>query len=59
MHKLAEVGCFEETKRELAKNLDESERIVKQIAFIRKKIDDVKLAKKFKDAVVDAVVKVN
>ncbi|MHC1685932.1 MAG: dynamin family protein [Clostridiaceae bacterium] len=59
MHKLDEVGCFEETKRELAKNLNESERIVKQIDLIRKKIDDVKLAKKFKDAVDDAVIKVN
>lgn len=59
MHKLDEVGFFEETKRELANNRDESERIVKQIALIRKKIDDVKLAKKFKDAVDDAVVKVN
>jgi GTPase Era involved in 16S rRNA processing len=59
MHKLDEVGCFEETKRELAKNRNESERIVKQIDLIRKKIDDVKLAKKFKDAVDDAVIKVN
>ncbi len=59
MHKLDEVGCFEETKRELAKNRNESERIVKQIALIRMKIDDVKLAKKFRDAVDDAVVKVN
>jgi GTPase Era involved in 16S rRNA processing len=59
MHKLDEVGCFEEAKRELAKNRNESERIVKQINLIRKKIDDVKLAKKFKDAVDDAVVKVN
>lgn len=59
MHKLDEVGCFEETKRELAKNRNESDRIVKQIALIRMKIDDVKLAKKFRDAVDDAVVKVN
>lgn len=59
MHKLDEVGCFEETKRELAKNRDESDKIVKTINTIRKKIDDVHLAKKFKDAVDDAVVKVN
>lgn len=59
MHKLDEVGCFEETKRELAKNRKESDRIVKQIDLIRKKIDDVKLAKKFRDAVDDAVIKVN
>lgn len=59
MHKLDEVGCFEETKRELAKNRNNSDRIVKQIDLIRKKIDDVKLAKKFKDAVDDAVIKIN
>ena len=59
MHKLDEVGCFEETKRELAKNRNESERIVKQIDLIRKKIDDVQLAKEFKDAVDDSVIQVN
>jgi GTPase Era involved in 16S rRNA processing len=59
MHKLDEVGCFEETKQELAKNRDESEKIVMHIANIRKKMDDASAAKKFKDAVDDAVVKVN
>ena len=59
MHKLDEVGCFEETKRELAKNRNESEKIVQQIDLIRKKIDDVHTAKEFKDAVDDAVIKVN
>lgn len=59
MHKLEEVGCFEETKRELAQNRDESERIVGHIENISKKIDDVKAAKTFRDAVNDAVVKVN
>lgn len=58
-HKLDEVGCFEETKKELAKNRDESEKLVKQIASIRQKIDDVKSAQQFKDSVDDAVVKVN
>jgi GTPase Era involved in 16S rRNA processing len=59
MHKLDEVGCFEETKRELAKNRDESEKIVQAINNIRQNIDDVKVAKKFKDSVDDAVVAVN
>jgi len=59
MHKLDEVGCFEETKRELAKNQEDSIRIVELIAAIRKKMDDARDAKKFKDAVDDAVVKVN
>jgi hypothetical protein len=53
------LGCFEETKRELAKNREESERIVKQIAAIREKMDSAKEAKKFKNAVDDAVIKVN
>ena len=59
MHKLEEVGCYEETKKELAENRDESERIVAHIENIRKNVDDVKSAKKFKDAVDDAVLKVN
>lgn len=59
MHKLDEVGCLEKTKQELAQNLEDGERIAQQIATIRKKIDDAKSAKKFKDAVDDAVVKVN
>lgn len=59
MHKLDEVGCFEKTKQELAKNQKDSERIASQIETIRKKVDDVKSAQKFKDAVDDAVVKVS
>ncbi|MDY4078380.1 MAG: dynamin family protein [Clostridium sp.] len=58
-HKLDEVGCFEETKHELAKRQDESKKIVEQILKIREKIDNIKTAKKFKDAVDDAVIKVN
>jgi hypothetical protein len=59
MHKLDALGCLEETKRELAKNRDESAKIVQQIVSIREKIDNAQEAKKFKDAVDDAVVKVN
>lgn len=59
IHKLEEVGCFEETKRELAKNRDESEKIVKHIENIKRNIDDANFAKKFKDAVDDAVIEVN
>lgn len=58
-HKLDEVGCFEETKHELAKRQDESKKIVEQISKIREKIDNIKTTKKFKDAVDDAVIKVN
>lgn len=58
MHKLDEVGCFEKTKQELAKNHEESERIACQIATIREKVDDIKSAKQFRDAVDGAVIKV-
>ncbi len=59
MHKLEEVGCFEKTKQELAKNRDEGDCIAREIENIRKKVDDVKSAKKFQSAVDDAVVQVN
>ncbi|WNS41537.1 dynamin family protein [Paenibacillus sp. MMS20-IR301] len=59
LHKLDEVGAFEETKRELARNQEESKRIVRLIESIREKMDDARDAKKFKDSVDDAVVAVN
>lgn len=59
MHKLDEVGCFEKTKQELAKNREDGERIARQIEAIRKKVDDVKSAQQFKEAVDDAAVKVS
>ncbi|TMV47034.1 hypothetical protein FE783_24265 [Paenibacillus mesophilus] len=58
MHKLDEVDCFEVTKRELAKNRDDSKRIVKMIDLIREKIDSAHDAKKFKKNVEEAVAKV-
>ena len=59
MHKLDEVSCFEKTKQELAKNREDGERIAGQIVSIRRKIDDVKSAKKFEKAVDDAVIRVS
>ena len=59
MHKLDEVGCFEKTKQELAKNREDGERIARQIETIRKKVDDVKSAQQFRAAVDDAVIKVS
>lgn len=59
MHKLDEVGCFENTKQELAKNREDGERIARQIEAIRKKVDEAESAKRFKDAVDDAVIKVS
>ena len=58
MHKLDEVGCFEETKHELASRQDESEKIVQQIESIRKKVDDVKSAKNFQNVVADDVKRI-
>ncbi|MDO5003885.1 MAG: dynamin family protein [bacterium] len=55
MHKLDELKCFEETKHELASRLDESQKIAQQISNIRKKIDDGKTAKLFKDSVDEAL----
>lgn len=57
MHYLEEVGCIEETKKELLNNLEERERIVKQIESIREKIDGIEEAKKFKKEI-DARVEV-
>jgi len=58
-HKLDEVGCFENTKQELARNKENSEQIVRQLATIRQKIDSAESAKKFKEAVDEAVKKIN
>jgi predicted GTPase len=59
IHKLDAVGCFEETKRELAGNQTESEKIVERIHAIHQKMDSAEEAKKYKDAVDDAVMKIN
>lgn len=59
VHKLDEVDCFEKTKKELAENVKEGERIVAQINSIQKKVEDGKSAKSFKGNVDDAIIKVN
>lgn len=58
-HKLDEVGCFEKTKQELAKNREDGERIARHIELIRTNIDDVKSTQQFRKAVDDAVIKVS
>lgn len=58
IHKLDEVGCFEETKRELASRQEECEQFAKMIDSIEQKIEDIKGAKKFDNAVNDVVKKV-
>lgn len=58
-HKLDAMECFEKTKSELANNQDKARQIVEQIEIIQNKVDDVKAAQNFKDAVDDAVIKVN
>lgn len=54
-HKVDEVGCFEETKKELAESQGENEEIIRQINAIQKKIADGKEAEAFKKIVEDAV----
>ncbi|GHU34071.1 hypothetical protein AGMMS50256_27200 [Betaproteobacteria bacterium] len=58
-HKLDEEKYFEKTKKDIAENQGKSEEIAKQIEAINKKRNSVEEAKRFKDAVDDAVVKVN
>lgn len=58
VHKLDEVGCFEKTKRELATHQEESERIIREIESIQRKIDDAKAAKNFENAVEAAAQRV-
>ena len=59
MGRLESAGSFENAKKELASNQEQSEKIASVISSITEKIDDAKNAKKFKDAVDDAVLKVN
>ena len=59
IHKLDAAGVLEITKKELASNQDESEKIAKNIDIIRKKMTDVNRAKKFEESVNEAVSKVN
>lgn len=58
-HKLEEIECFEKTKKELAANVKDGERIAAQIALIRKKIDDGNEAQKFQDIVNATLDKTN
>lgn len=58
-HKLEEIECFEKTKKELAANVKDGERIAAQIASIRKKIDDGNEAQKFQDTVNATLDKTN
>ncbi|MEH2959210.1 dynamin family protein [Candidatus Merdisoma sp. JLR.KK006] len=57
-HNLDEAKCFEDTKCELARRQEEREKFIKMIDSIEQKIKDIEGAKKFDDAVNDAVKKV-
>lgn len=59
IHKLDELDCFEKTKHNLAEHQEEKENILKQINSIHKKMDSAKEAKKFEEAVDNAVAKIN
>ena len=56
---LEDQASFEKILKEIAENEGEKARIVKQIASINEKIDSAQDAMKFKNAVDDAVVKIN
>lgn len=58
-HKLDELGCYDETKKELASRQDEGDKIIAQISLIEKKVDDLQAAKQFQGSVDDAVVKID
>ena len=59
MGKLKEFDYVEKIKKEAAENTKKRDEIKKQIGLIREKIDSAEDAKKFKDAVDDAIAKIN
>ena len=59
IHKLDEVGCFEETKRKLSENKYQNEKIVAQINTILQKIEDIHAAQNFENDVKEAIDQVN
>jgi hypothetical protein len=59
IHKLEEVGCFEETKNDLVKNRAEKDEIVDQIKRIRQRVNDTQKAIAFKNKVNDAISRVD
>jgi hypothetical protein len=59
IHKLEEVGCFEETKNELVKNRAEKDEIVGQIKRIKQRVNDTKKAIAFENKVNDAILRVD
>ena len=59
IHKLEALDCLENTKKELASQLDRNEKIVKKIELIEHKISDVKEAKAFEDSVEQVVLQVD
>ncbi len=58
IHKLDDVGCFENTKKELASNQEKADKIVEQIRLIKEKINDGESAQQFKSSVEAAKEKV-
>lgn len=59
MKKLDDNQSFEKLKNEIVSNQGKAEQAVKQIEIIRNKVDNVKEAQNFRDAVDKAVMKVN
>ena len=59
IHKLDEVGCFEQTKHEIESNMDERDKVLAQICIVKKKLDDAQTAQSFRRAVDESVKNVN
>lgn len=59
LYKFKEIGCFKETRRELAQDHNERDLISAHIEKIEKNIDNIKSLQKFKIIVDDAVKKFN
>ena len=58
-HKLEEIECFEKTKKELAANVKDGERIAALIAQVRRKIDDGREAELFEKSINETVSKMS
>lgn len=59
IHKLEEAECQTKIENEVAKNIEERDRVKEQITLIRKKVNDIKAAKDFQSVVDEAVTNIS
>lgn len=59
IHKLDATGSFEEVKKEIAKNRDKRDEVVKQLDLILQKASSIALAEQFEDKVIEVVLQIN